>query len=154
MRQWRPQVLGERHRIHGGKRRIPLARSAAEGHQSFRRRDEIAGSQRRIVIHAQRNEAKRISSVTSTVWRLFLAIAERGFEVGVALTVLGARASNLTSEKELGLAVRTDRVAGVFRCPIDDLPNAEVLPIAQAHTEANGSAAAAIATHSPLTLSG
>jgi hypothetical protein len=134
---------------------MPLARSAAEGHEALRRGDEIAGSQRRIIFHAQRNQAKRISSVTRTVCRLFLAVAKRGFQLSVALTVLSDRASNLTPKKELGLAVWTDRVAGIFRCPIDELPNAEVLPIAKAHTEPNGAAAApAFANHSPLTLSG
>jgi hypothetical protein len=34
------------------------------------------------------------------------------------------------------------------------LPNAEVLPVAQAHTETNGPPAAVVGTHSPLTLSG
>ena len=131
-----------------------MAGSPAEGHQSFRRGDEIAGPQRWIVFHAQRNEAKRISAVAGAVCRLFLGVAERVFELGVALTVLGDRASNFASEKELGLAVGTDRVAGIFRCSIDESPDAEVLPIAQAHTEADGAAAAATTTHSLSTLGG
>jgi hypothetical protein len=114
----------------------------------------IAGSQRRIIFHPQRNQAKRIFAVTSAVCHLFLAVEERGFELGVALTVFRVRASNLTPEKELGFAVRTDRPARIFRRSIDDLPNAEVLPIAQAYTKANGTAAAAIAAHSHLTPSG
>ena len=59
------------------------------------------------------------------------------------LTVFGARASNFTSEKEFGFAVRTDRRACILRRPIDYLPNGKVLPIAQAYTEANGTADAA-----------
>ena len=65
------------------------------------------------------------------------------------LTVFGARASNLTSEKEFGFAVRTDRRACIYWRPIDYLPNGKVLPIAQAYTEANGTATLLI----PLTLS-
>jgi hypothetical protein len=84
--------------------------------------------------------AKKDLTVTSAVGHLFLAVEERGSEPGVALTVFGVRASNFTSEKELGFAVRTDRPARIFRRPIDDLPNAEVLPIAQAYTKANGTA--------------
>jgi hypothetical protein len=104
--------------------------------------------------HPQWSQAKRIFTVTRAVCHLFLAVEERGFELGVALTVFRVRASNLTPEKEFGFAVRTDRPARIFRRPIDDLPNAEVLPIAQAYTEANGTAAAAIAAHSHLSPSG
>ena len=154
LRWWRPHVFGEHRRINGGKRFTPLGRFATEGHESFRRGDKIAGSQRRIIFHPQRNQAKRIFAVTSAVCHLFLAVEERGFELGVALTVFRVRASNLAPEKELGFAVRTDRPARIFRRSIDDLPNAEVLPIAQAYTKANGTAAAAIAAHSHLTPSG
>ena len=104
---------------------------------SFRRGDKIARSQGRIIFHIQWNQAKSISTVTSAVCHLFLSVEERQFERGVALTVFGVGASNLTPEKELGLAVRADRRACIFRCPMDELPNTEVLPIAQAYTEAN-----------------
>jgi hypothetical protein len=150
----RPSHRWQQRRIHWCKRRITLTRFATECHESFRRGDKIARSQGRIIFHTQWSQAKRISTVTSAVCHLFLAVEERGVEFGVALTVFGVGTSNLTPEKELGLAVRADRPACVFRCPIDELPNTEVLPIAQAYTEANGSADAAIATHSFLTLSG
>jgi len=148
LRWCRPHVFGEHRRINGGKRLTPLGRFTAEGHESFRRGDKIAGSQRRIIFHAQWNQAKRIFTVTGAVCHLFLAVEERGFELGIALTVFGVGGSNLAPEKELGVAVRTDRLACIFHCPIDDLPNAEMLPIAQAYTEASGAADAAIATHS------
>ena len=147
-------VFGEHCRIDGGKKFTPLGRFATEGHESFRRGDKIARSQRRIIFHPQWNQAKRIFTVTSAVCHLFLAVEERGFELDVALTVFGARASNLTSEKEFGFAVRTDRRARIFRRPIDYLPNAEVLPIAQAYTKANGTADAANTAHTLLTQSG
>ena len=152
LRWWKPHVFGERRRINGGKRFTPLGRFATEGHESFRRRDKIAGSQRRIIFHPQWNQAKRIFTVTSAVRHLFLAVEERGFELGVALTVFRVRASNLTPEKEFGFAVRTDRPARIFRRSIDNLPNAEVLPVAQAYTKANGTADAAIAAHFSLEL--
>ena len=138
----------------GVKDASPWADSPPKVMSSFRRGDKIAGSQGGIIFHTQWNQAKRIFTVTSAVRHLFLPVEERGFELGVALTVFRVRASNLTPEKEFSFAVRTDRPARIFRRPIDDLPNAEVLPIAQAYTKANGTADAAIAAHSHLTPSG
>jgi hypothetical protein len=67
LRWWRPQIGRKHCRIDGGEKRIPLGRLTAKGHESFRRGDKIALSQRRIIFHAQRSQAKRIFTVTSAV---------------------------------------------------------------------------------------
>jgi hypothetical protein len=67
LRWWRPQIGRKHCRIDGGEKRIPLGRFAAKGHESFRRGDKIARSQRRIIFHTQWRQAKRIFTVTSAV---------------------------------------------------------------------------------------
>ena len=67
LRWWRTQIGRKHCRIDGGEKRIPLGRLAAKCHEPFRRGDKIALSQRRIIFHAQRSQAKRIFTVTSAV---------------------------------------------------------------------------------------
>jgi len=76
----------------------------------------MARSQGRIIFHTW-NQAKGISSVASTVCHYFLAIEESGFDLDAALTCFGARASNLTSEKEFGFAAVASTANGLCRCP-------------------------------------
>ena len=67
LRWWRPQIGRKHCRIDGGEKRIPLGRFAAKGHESFRRGDKVARSQRNIIFHAQRSQAKRIFTVTGAI---------------------------------------------------------------------------------------
>jgi hypothetical protein len=57
-----------------------------------------------------------------------LAVRERGFEIGIVLSVLGDCAADLATEEDFGFAVRANCSAGFGGCPINHLLNREVMP--------------------------
>jgi len=79
--------------------------------------------------------AKRILAVAGAVGHQLLAVHERRVEIGVVLAVMGDGAANLTTKKNLGLAVRTNCPAGFCRCAIDNLLQREVMAVAQPYAE-------------------
>ena len=121
LRWWRPQIGRKHCRIDGGEKRIPLGRFAAKGHEVFLspwRQDRPVATWD----HFSHPVAPGQKDLYRYKCSLPLVPCDRGTRIRARYSVdsvLGARASNLTSEKEFGFAVRTDRRACILRRPID-----------------------------------
>ena len=106
---------------------------AVVGHQTSIGRDDVAGTQCRIISNRCVDEAEGVPAVAGAAGDDLLPVRKRGGKLRVALAVWRDRVSDAVAVVDVGCARRTKRAAGLCRnCPAMTL-NREVTSVAQAH---------------------
>src|SRR5262249_16517121 len=110
----------------GGGRVAP----AAIGHQSSFGRDDVTGTQCRIIGNGWVDEAEGVPAVAGAAGDDLLPVRERGGKLRVALAVWRDRVIDAVAVVNLGCACRPKRAAGLRRtCPAMTL-NWEITSVA------------------------
>jgi hypothetical protein len=106
---------------------------AVIGHQTSIGRNDVAGTQCRIISNGWVDEAEGVPAVAGAAGDDLLPVRERGGKLRVALAVWRDRVLAAVAVVDLGFARRTKRAAGLRRTyPLDW----EVTSVAQAHAGA------------------
>src|SRR6516225_1242820 len=91
---------------------------AVIGHQTSIGRNDVAGTQCRIISNGWLDEAEGVPAIAGTAGNDLLPVCERGGKLRVALAVGRDRVVDAVAVVDLGCACRTTRAAGLRRsCP-------------------------------------
>src|SRR6516164_9691715 len=103
---------------------------AVIGHQTSIGRDDVAGTQCRIIRNGDVDEAEGVLAVAGAAGHDLLPVRERGGKLRVVRSVWRDRVVDAVAVVDLGCACRTKRAAGLRRsCPAMTL-NWEVTSVA------------------------
>src|SRR5262249_48712408 len=114
-------------------RRVKSCAPAVIGHQTSIGRNDVAGTQCRIISNGWVDEAEGVPAVAGAAGDDLLPVRERGGKLRVALAVWRDRVLDAVAVVDLGFARRTKRTAGLRRTYPAMTLDWEVTSVAQAH---------------------
>src|SRR5262249_24190379 len=120
-------------------RRVKSCAPAVIGHQTSIGRNDVAGTQCRIISNGWVDEAEGVPAVAGTAGDDLLPVRERGGKLRVVLAVWRDRVLDAVAVVDLGCARRTKRAAGLRRTYPAMTLDWEVTSVAQAHAVGDAS---------------